>query len=62
MLNNFGENYSNQDLQGIEEGRKAEIHVDLLRTTLKKYQIKKRQAMMEYMDSGSRNSPPSMKE
>ena len=29
--------------------------------TLKKYQIGKRPAMMEYMDSGSRNSPPALK-
>ena len=43
---------------GLEEGLKAEIHIDLLRTTLKKYQIGKRQAMMEYMDSGSGNSSP----
>ena len=39
--------------------RKAEIHIDLLRTTLK-YQIGKRQDMIEYTDSGSRNSPPFM--
>ena len=37
---------------------KAEIHIDLLKTTLNKYQIGKRLAMMEYMASGSRNSPP----
>ena len=42
---------------GLEEGPKAEIHMDLRRMTLKKYQIGKRQAMMEYMDSDSRNSP-----
>ena len=40
------------------EGPKAEIHVDLLKTTLKKYQTGKRLAMMEYMVSGSRNPPP----
>ena len=40
---------------GLEEGPKAEIHT---KTTLKKYQIGKRQTMMEYMDSGSRNSSP----
>ena len=38
------------------KGLKVEIHIDLLRTTLKKDQIGKHQAMMEYMDSGSRNS------
>ena len=43
---------------GLEKGRKAEIHIDLLKTTLKKYQIGKRQAMMEYKVSGLRNSPP----
>ena len=43
---------------GLEEVPKVEIHVDLLQKTLKKYQIGKCQAMMEYMDSGSRNSPP----
>ena len=41
----------------FEEGPKAEIHIDLQRMTLKKYQIGKRQAMMEYMDAGLRNSP-----
>ena len=47
-----------KELEGLEEGPKAEINVDLLKTTLKKYQIGKRQAMMEYMDSGSRNLLP----
>ena len=45
---------------GLEEGPKAEIHIDLLKTTPKKYQTGKRQAMMEYMASGSRNSLPFM--
>ena len=45
-------------LQGLEEGPKREIHTDLLRITPKKYQIERRKAMMEYMDFGSRNSPP----
>ena len=45
-------------LEGLEEGPKAEIHTDLLKTTLKKYQTGKRQPMMECMVSGSRNSPP----
>ena len=40
-----------KELEGLE-GPKTEIHIDLLRMTLKKYQIVKRQAMMEYMDSG----------
>ena len=34
---------------GLVAGRKAEIHIDLLRTTLKTYQIGKRPVMMEYM-------------
>ena len=49
-----------KELEGLEDGPKVEIHKDLLRTTLKKYQIRKYQAMMEYMDSASRNSPPFM--
>ena len=47
-----------KELKELKEGLKAEIDIDLLKTTLKKYQIRKRPAMMEYMDSGSRNSPP----
>ena len=46
-----------RELEGLEECPKAEIHTDLLKTTLKKYQTGKRQTMMEYMVSGSRNSP-----
>ena len=46
-----------KELEGLEEGPKAEIHFDLLKTMLKKYQTGKRQVMMEYMFSGSRNSP-----
>ena len=45
-------------LEGLEEDPKAEIHIDLLRITLKKYQFGKHQTMREYRDSGSRNSPP----
>ena len=44
-----------KELEELEEEPKAEIHLDLLKTTKKKYQIGKLQAMMEYMDSGSRN-------
>ena len=47
-----------RELEGLEEGPKTEIHIDLLKTTLKKYQTGKRQAMLEYMASGSKNSPP----
>ena len=49
-----------KQLEGVEEGPKVKIHIESLRTTLRKYQIGKRQAMMAYMDSGLRNSPPSM--
>ena len=54
--NKKGEWISNitRGLEELEEGPKAEIHTDLLKTTLKKYQTGKRQAMMEYMISGSR--------
>ena len=34
------------------------IHIDLLKTKLKKYPTRKRQAIMEYIVSGSRHSPP----
>ena len=51
-------NNRTRELEGIEEGPKAEIHTDLLKTTLKKYPTGKCQAMMEYMVSGWRNSPP----
>ena len=51
-------NNMTSELKGLEEVSKAEIHTDLLKTTLKKYQTGKRQAMMEYIVSGSRNSTP----
>ena len=51
-------NNMTREVEGFEEGSKAEIHIDLPKTTLKKYQNGKRLAMMEYMVSGSRNSPP----
>ena len=47
-----------REQEGFEEDAKAEIHTDLLKITFKKYQTGKRQAMMEYMVSGSRNSLP----
>ena len=47
-----------KELEGLEEDPKEEIHIDLLKPTLKKYQTGKRQDMMEYIDSSSRNSPP----
>ena len=42
-----------KELEGLEEGLKAEIRIDLHK---KKYKVEKRQGMMEYMNSGSRNS------
>ena len=39
-----------KELEKLEEGLKVEIHINLLRTTPKKYQIGKHQTMMEYMD------------
>ena len=44
-------------LEGLEVGPKAEIHTDLLKTTLKKYQTEKRLATMKYIVSVSRCSP-----
>ena len=46
-----------RELEGLEEGPIVEIHICLLKTTLKKYQTGKLQAMMEYMVSSSGNSP-----
>ena len=70
--NDFGRKYGNRkrnvkaewinkmtrELEGLEEGLKAEINIELHKKTLKRYQTGKRQDMMEYTDSGSRNSPP----
>ena len=42
-----------KELEGLEEGLRAETHIDLRKTILKKYH-----AIMEYMDSSSRNSQP----
>ena len=44
-----------EELEGLKEGLKAEIHIDLLRMT-EIYQTGKRQVTIEYMDFGSRNS------
>ena len=49
-----------KELERLEGGLEAKIHIDSLRTTQNKYKIEKRQAIMAYMDSGSKNSPPSM--
>ena len=51
-------NNMTKELERFEESPKAEIHIDLFKITLKVYQTGKRQTMMEYMVSGSRNSPP----
>ena len=47
-----------RELEWLKEGPKAEINIELPQKTQKRYQTGKRQDMMEYMDSGSRNSPP----
>ena len=47
-----------RELERLEEGPKAEIDIELHKKTQKRYQTGKRQDMMEYMDSGSRISPP----
>ena len=47
-----------KELEVFEEGPKAEIHIDLLKTSLKRHLNGKRQARMEDMDSSSRNAPP----
>ena len=47
-------NNMTRELEGLEESPKADIHLDLLKTT-QKYQTGKRPAMME--DVVSRNSP-----
>ena len=58
--NDFGQKYGNQKhngkaqwinnmtkvLEELADGKNAEIHIDLLKTTLKKYPTGKRQAMM----------------
>ena len=51
-------NNMSKELKGLEEGSKAEIHIDLLKITLKEYQTGKCQLIVEYMVSDSRNSPP----
>ena len=48
-------NNMTRELEGLEEDPKAEIHIDVLKMTLKT-QTGKRHVMMEYMVS--RNSPP----
>ena len=47
-----------RELKGLKESPKAEIHIDLLKATLEKYPTWKRKAMIEYLASGSKNSPP----
>ena len=49
-------NTMTKELEGLEVGLKVEIHIDLLKMTLKKYQTGKCQAMMECTVPGSRNS------
>ena len=71
--NDFGQKYGNQtkhnenaecinnitrELEGREDGPKTEMHIDLHKKRLKRLSNWKTSAMMEYMASGSRNSPP----
>ena len=51
-------NHIRRELEELEGDPKTEIHTDLLKTTLKKVSNWKRLAMMEYLVSGSRGSPP----
>ena len=51
-------NTISKDVDGLEEGSKVDILIDLLKTTLNIYQTGKSPAIMEYMGSGSRNQPP----
>ena len=41
-----------KELQGLEEGPKAKIHLDSLWVRFQKSQFGKRRAMMVYMDTG----------
>ena len=50
--------WMDKQLEGFEEGSTAEIHIDLLKVTHKKYQTEKSLAMTKYMVSCSKNSPP----
>ena len=72
--NDYGLKYSNQkkkhneksewinnmtrELEVLEEGPKVEIHINLLKAIIKIYQTRKRQAMMDFIISCFRNSPP----
>ena len=47
-------NNMTRELEGLEEGPNAKIHIDLLKTTQKKYPTGNRQAMMEYMASSKK--------
>ena len=47
-----------KELEELEEGSKVEIHIDLRKTTLKNIKLENAKAMMEYMDSDSRNLLP----
>ena len=47
--------HGKKELQGMEEGSKAKLHLHLHK---KKYKIGKLQAMISYMDSGLKTSPP----
>ncbi len=45
-----------KESQELEDGPKADIHLESLRTKLEKYQIGKRCSMMIYMNAGFKKS------
>ena len=47
-----------RELEGLEKARKRKYTAIYSKRHLKRYQTGKHQAKMEYMISGSRNSPP----
>ena len=51
-----------KELKGLDVGSKTNMHLESLRATLQKYQIGKLLAMMTYIDSNLKNTPPSMTE
>ena len=46
------------ELEGLEKVTKAKIHIDSLKTTLKKYPIGKLLAMIEYWDFDAQKALP----
>ena len=52
--------YHEKKLQGLQEGRGADVYLELQEQHSRKYQILKHQAMMAYMDLGFKKLCPSM--